>query len=241
MKQLTREQQAVYNFQVSATVLRSVVEFEQENGQNEYIDFFDFYTGAISNFINSELNYRQGDRCAAVNMQTDLMNYSNSQGAVSNTNGIDFLTKGLESFNLFKEAQTELPDTTAEFLEVVNQYRSELKEELLLQEMKGSDVTEIAEQIDIVLDSLQIGNSGADLLNLMSEKIQELIDTRNLPTRGAETNIAVWKLIAIAVMIGVGTWVIYKCYWSRRGCSKKRKKTYNTILAIALITYGACE
>ena len=64
---------------------------------------------------------------------------------------------------------------------------------------------------------------------------------RSQPGRGAETNIAVWKIVAIAITAGLGAWVVYKCKYSRWRCSSKEKKIYNTILALAMITYGACE
>ncbi len=241
MKQLTREQQAVYNFQISSDLLRPVVEPDESEGSKNYEEFYDYFIGAISKFIDSELNFRQGDRCSVLNLQPDLMNYSNNIGTEYNQTGIDVLTDALTSFNNFKNTQTDTPVTDSEFQIVLDEYRDNLKQELLKLEIKGSDVQEYGEQIDLVLDTLLPGNNGMDLLNYTSSKIQELIDIRNSPTRGAETNIAIWKLLAAAVIIGVGSWVIYKCYWSSRRCSKKQKSKYNTILFIAMVTFGACE
>lgn len=239
MKQLTREQQAVYNFQIAASLLRPITDTDE--GREHYKDFYDYFTQAISNFIDSELNFRQGDRCAALNIQPELEHYSNSMGVEYNQIGINSLTDALSAFNHFKEAQTELPTTDAQFQTALDEYRARLKQELVKLEIKGSDADEYSEQINLVLESLAIGNSGMDLLNLTSSKIQELINIRNSPTRGADTNIAVWKLIAAAVMLGVGSWAVYKCKYSNRLCSKKEKSIYNTIIYIAMVTFGACE
>lgn len=64
---------------------------------------------------------------------------------------------------------------------------------------------------------------------------------RGTTGRGSETNIAIWKVLAAAVLLAVGSWLVYKCYYSRWRCSKREQAIYNSIITVALITFGACE
>lgn len=239
MKQLSREHQAVFNFEQAAIQLRPVTETDE--GQEDYRDFFDYFTGSISNFINSELHFRQAERCTNVGVQPDLESYSQNFGEELNNRGIELLQESLTSFNSFKDVQGELPATDSEFQQELNTFKHRLKETMVTLEIKGSDAEELSNQIDELANTLASGSTGMNLLDYGSTKIQELIDTRNQPGRGADSNIPLWKLIAAAVLLLLGTWVVYKCYYTRRLCSKKQKAIYNTILAVAMIVFGACE
>lgn len=80
-----------------------------------------------------------------------------------------------------------------------------------------------------------------NLLQFMENQLVELAKVRKTESRGAEKNIAAWKLIAIAVLIGVATWSIIKCKLTPWRCSSKEKRVYDTVMATAMITFGACE
>ncbi|HPD63861.1 MAG TPA: hypothetical protein P5050_01000 [Bacteroidia bacterium] len=239
MKQLSREHQAVFNFKTAVCQLRPVT--ETDVAETEYRDFYDFFTSAISSFIESELNFRQADRASVLEIQSDFETYSTQNGERLNDIGKEYLNNALSSFQSFKSQQTNLPDITSEFQEIVDNYRIDLKNVLLTLEMKGSDIEEISDEINSVLSTLAPGNTGIQLLDYLEDKIEELINVRNQEGRGAETNIAIWKLLAAAVLLCLGAWVVYKCFYSYKLCSKREKSIYNTILAIAMITFGACE
>lgn len=174
-------------------------------------------------------------------IQPDLQSYAQAMRTELNNRGIDYLTESLTPFNSFKDEQTDLSVTDADFQQVLNEHKSALKDILIRLEIKGSDASELSDVIDEVANTLAEGNSGMNLLDYMATKIQQLIDTRNQPGRGADTNIAIWKLIAAAVLLDLGIWVVYKCNYSRWLCSRREKAIYNTILAVAMIVFGACE
>ncbi len=239
MKQLTVEHQAVFNFKTAACHLRPLT--ETDVAQQDYKDFYDAFTGAIASFIDSELNYRQASRCQQVGISPDLGTYSEGMGAKLNTAGIGYLTESLLSFTSFSDQQIDLPIIDIEFQQELADFKTQMREVLVRLEMKGSDALELSNQIEEAASTLVPGNTGKELLDRMGQKVQELINVRNQPGRGAESNIAIWKLIAAVVMLGMAMWIVYKCYYSRWSCSKKQKATYDTILGIAIIVFGACE
>lgn len=239
MKQLTVAHQAVFNFKTAADQYRPVT--ETDVAQEDYRDFYDYFTGAISNFINSELNFRQGARCASVGINPDLQSYSDGLGEQLNTEGIGYLVEALICFNNFRDEQVDLPVIGADFQPILADYKTRLRETMVLLEIKGSDALELSNEIEAVTSKLVAGNTGQQLLEYIAAKVQQLADVRSQPGRGAESNIAIWKLIAAAVMLGLASWVVYKCYYSQRLCSKREKAIYNSILAVAMIVFGACE
>jgi hypothetical protein len=239
MKQLTREQQAVFNFNEAAIQLRPIT--ETDLGMSDYQDFYDYFTSGISRFIESELNYRQAQRCSEIGIQPELEKHSFERGKKCNETGITYLKNSKECFVKFTGQQLDLNKTDSGFQKVLEKYKIELKEVLSELEIKGSDAKQLSEKIDEVLGTLAIGNSGEDLLDYMQKKITELSDVRATDGRGAETNIAVWKLLAAVVLLGLGAWAVYKCYYSKWLCSKREKAIYDTIMAVAMIVFGACE
>lgn len=238
MKTLTREHQAVFNFKTGMDQLRPIVT-DQESIY--YTRFFDSFDGAISNFIQTELFLRQAERCRELDVNSDLENYSFGYGTKLNQQGIDILKDSIAFLKEFKKSLNDEPIIDDEFQTILNNYHIDLKETLVHVELKASDVKEIDQVIESTLSTLATGNTGIELISYIESNLEKLVSLRNEPGRGAEKNIAVWKIVAAAVILGLGAWIVYKCYYSPWRCSSKEKKIYNTILAIALITFGACE
>jgi hypothetical protein len=118
----------------------------------------------------------------------------------------------------------------------------QLKEQICHLEIKGSDAGELGKLVDQMFDTeIKDINSADGFLRLLSGRTKSLIEIRASKGRGAETNIAVWKLVSAAVSLALAIWVVYKCYYSPWRCSKKEKAIYNSRLAVAMIVFGACE
>lgn len=75
----------------------------------------------------------------------------------------------------------------------------------------------------------------------MRKNIDELEKARSSPDRGAADNIPIWKLLSAAVLLAVGSWAVYACYYRQKKCSSQAKRIYDSILSVAIITLGACE
>lgn len=250
MKQLSREHQAILNQKASFAHLRTVIEDEQSL---ELIRFYDSFDGAMSSFILTELHMRQGDRCKALQVFPDYQAHSHKQGARQNLKGLSYLAASqvfLEEFrkNLIGINPVARPPSPPREIPVeksfsprLQEVRQELKEAIAQLEIKGRDAQELGGVVDDVVSVFKIGASSVDVFAFISAKVKELEAVRKTPERGAETNIAVWKLVAAAVLLVLAVWVVYKCFYSPWRCSKNEKAIYNTILAVAMIVFGACE
>ena len=240
MKQLSREQQAVSNFQTAYVQLRTVIEDENEVN---LVKFYDGFAASISFFINSELHYRQSDRCKQLNVLESLEKHSKSVGIASNNKGIKTLQNSLTQLEDFiKEASKNKPkNSNAEFQKEIGEFAKSSKEYIATLEMKGSDAGELGNVIDEIANLYKEGNTEVNTLKYIHEKIKKLIEVRGTDGRGAETNIAVWKLIAAAAILIIGSYIVIKCYYTRWRCSQREKAIYDSIMTVAIITFGACE
>lgn len=238
MKELSREQRAVSAFRNAAANFRIVTEDVLE-GREDYCAFYDNFTSAVASFMESELNFRQAGRAEILNIHSDLAAYSRRTGETLNRKGILLLENALNSFSIFeRQAESLVFDET--ITDLVDEFDEELKNQLLLLETKASDTEQIYQSFAQVYEYLCPTGSTSSLYEYQQSRIEELISVRSQEGRGAVTNIAWWKVVAIAVTACVSLVSIIRCYALHK-CSKKEQAIYNSIIAIAMIVFGACE
>ncbi|HXT51034.1 MAG TPA: hypothetical protein VN811_08320 [Thermoanaerobaculia bacterium] len=238
MKQLSREHQAVLDQKVGFAAFRPVVEDEQSL---DLLRFYDSFDGAVSAFILTELHIRQADRCKALGVLADYQKHSAGAGAKQNSTGLSYLETAQTHLDEFRKALKAENPVDKGFSRQLNETKTAMKEALAQVEIKGTDAQGLGAVIDEVSGLFAIGATSVNVFVYVGKKLDELKAMRRTPGRGAETNIAVWKLVAAAVLLALGSWVVYKCYYSPWRCSKKEKAIYNSILAVAIVTFGACE
>ncbi|TAE90264.1 MAG: hypothetical protein EAY81_00995, partial [Bacteroidetes bacterium] len=224
MRQLTREQQAVSLFQNSYQQVRNVFDTKEN-----LCEFFDAMEGAISSFMLSELNYRQSDRCVALNVYPDYAKHTVAEGKTYNESGINTLKLSLAPL---KEAVNDKDVTLSikpdkEFVTQLKSTAVKLKQQIAYMEIKGSDAKELSAVVDELVEYFSKVTSEKEIFGFFEAKTKELIKVRSSKTRGADTNIAFWKLIAAGAIIGVGFLLIWKCTYSRWGCSARERAIYN--------------
>lgn len=235
MKVLSKEHQGMQNYQYSADSLRIALDFESSS---DWMNCFELFSTSISSFILSELNFRQGERSQVANIYPDRTNYYFNIGNKFNQRGINGLFDSANFMNLFKNSES-FPPTTADFDLTLDEFRQDLLDLFIDVEWKASDITKIQNVINEVFSNISQQPS-ENLLTYIESKITELANVRQSPTRGTEENLPIWKVLAAAVLIGFAAWAVYACYYRSRGCTKKQRRTYETVMSIALITYGAC-
>jgi hypothetical protein len=219
--------------------LRPVVEDEQSV---ELVRFYDGFEGAISSFVLTELYIRQGERCKALNVFPSYQTHSTQRGEKHNVRGLSYLDSSRAFLNDFRSTiQKDTPVDKKFLKQALTEFKQDLKEALADLEIKASDATELGNTVDEVGAVFVPGATSIEVFNFIDAKVGELEKARQLPGRGADTNLPIWKLIAAAVLLGLGAWVVYKCFYSRSRCSKKEKAIYDTILATAIVAIAACE
>lgn len=234
MKTLSREHKAMFDYETGATNWRPA--FESETA--DWLGVFDCVSSSISNFILSELNYRQGERSDAAGLYEDRVSYYSEIGARFNVLGIDGLDQSLPYLDDFINSEV-FPSTGSAFNVTLDDFKRDLLDLFIDVEWKAADITIIMDVIDEVFDNIR-EQSASNLLDYIASKITDLKDARNSASRGSEENLPVWKVLGAAVLLGMATWAVYACYYRSKGCTQKQKNKYNAVMVIALLTYGAC-
>jgi len=233
MKTLTRELEAVNRFTQVAFQFVGTLEDERLRG------FAAQFVDGITVIGESELNARQMERCQVLGIQPARRDFARERFRELNDRGREIILSSIPKLRELGEDAGGAPSgkkksmTRAE----VKQWKDRLYTLLVDVEMKASDVRQIQASIDDYA-KVMTAKGPKGVASLMEKQVRELHRFRGQSGRGATTNIAIWKAIAIAVFIGVSLWAIFKC--SIFGCSIIENLAYGTIALIALVVVFFC-
>lgn len=238
MKELSREHRALTSFQTASARVADMVR-DEENIM--FTRAYGAFEDAVGCFIQSELHFRQADRCAVLKIRPGSQKETTALARKLNAKGIDMLAVSQAMMAEFSKGLPADPPADPKFKARLTEFQADAREILVDLEMKASDIRELDGALSEVIAAVGAAKSSKDIAAFMTSKIEQLSKTRASPGRGAETNIAVWKLVAAAALLCVGAWLVYKCFYSRWRCSKKELGIYNSILSVAIICFAACE
>lgn len=227
---LTREQNADLDFLLMSLPFRNSFNYNDESKLNEFVEGF---LNAVSYFGLSELEFRKKDRCEG-KASFKLLKSS------YNLNGVRYNKKGLKSLSI---ASSELKLFKSNLkIDKKNIFKDEeFKQDLLSffvdLEIKPSDVNKLTGVLNETLKECSKGPEQTILF--LQKKVEELNKLRNSPDRGAIDNIPWWKLVAIAVMIGLSVWDIWRCIY-KGVCSKAEKAAIKAGYTIASLVAKFC-
>lgn len=247
MKEFTREHRAVLDFSVASARVGALVR-EEENMM--FTRFYSAFESGIAYFIESELNIRQGERCAVLGVKKGIQDASLAQGQEMNRRGIEMLGIAQSMFAEFSKTIPQEPPTDAKFQAKLAdakfqvklaEFQGNVREIFADLEIKASDARELDGVLTEVITAASTGKSANDIALFLDAKVKTLAEVRSKDGRGAETNIAVWKLVAAAVFLCIAAWVVYRCYYSPWPCSTSEQALYSTVFAFATVVFGACE
>jgi hypothetical protein len=236
MKQLSRAHQAISDQKSAFSQFRPAVADEQSM---ELLRFYDSFDGAVSGFILSELNMRQGDRCKALKVFGDLQNHSYKQGVEFNLRALDHLAHAQAFLWKFRKNLPEQDTAAKPFVQRLDDVRHEMREFLCELEIKSSDAAELSSAVDNVCAVFKTGASEAGIFVFIDSAIKSLEALRKTPGRGADSNIAAWKLHVAQIMLALATWIAYKCFNATCRCAQIEKSVHGAILAIASVVHVA--
>lgn len=228
---LNREQNASLDFHVmSSPQLLSI----KDIGEPELSNFFEAYLDACSSFGLSELYFRTKGRIENGTGEQDLIDYYNNLGETYNQKGIDVLTIAITDFQAYVNGlPPNPPHPPADYSEFVAE--SKFFYENL--EIKPADTAELITALNEAVNAASPSESG--LYQYILLKANELKTVRQSPGRGAETNLAWWKIVAIGVIIGIAALEIWRCIYKNK-CSKTEKAAYKAGYTIASLVLKFC-
>lgn len=213
----------------------STLDFEDSS---DWMAFNKLFEDAFVLFGISELSYKKAERAAALNVYPDSVTFHTNFGQKYNMKGVEALTQCLAHLQAFNQSEI-FATCPPNFFADLQEMKLDAFDFLIDLEFKVSDVVKVQEKIDEVISVINL-QSGNNLLVYLEGKINELIIARQQPDRGNIDNIPLWKLIAVCVNLGVGTWAIYACRVRSRGCSTKAATIYRLIVAIAWEVFFFC-
>ncbi len=236
MKQLNREHQAIADQKSAFAMFRPAVEDEQSI---ELLRFYDSFDGAVSGFILSELNMRQGDRCKALHVFPELQAHGFAQGQEHNLRALSHLANAQAFLWKFRKAVSAKTAVEKPFIERLGEFRHELREAICQLEIKASDAAELSQAVDEVCAIFRSGATEAEVFDSIDATIRSLEALRKTPGRGADTNIAAWKILVARILLALAAWVTYKCFHTTCRCAQTEKAVHGATLAIASVVFLA--
>lgn len=201
----------------------------------------DTFRNAVAQFGLAEIYARQCDRCNALGLYPERASFAAAASQRHNDRGLELLResrRGVADFLSHLDDYPAVPDLGQE----LDQFQDAVREQLVDLEVKGSDVSRINEEIERCFGTVR--KEGLEGLGTyLDDRLGELEDVRQGEDRGARENIPIWKAIAVAVIIGVSLWWLFKCRWRIfRGwsCSVREERAYGMIGLIASLIAAYC-
>ncbi len=227
---LSREQSASLDFQLMSSPLLSST---KDIGEPELADFLEAFIDSCSFFGLSELYFRYGGRVENSTGDSNVANYYNNLGESFNQKGLNLLTIAIDDFQEYVDGLPTPPSGTADSTNFV----SDSKFFYQNLEIKPEDVTKLVDVLDNTVAACS--DSAIENYNYILNKANELKTVRERSDRGAVDNIPVWKIVAIAVFLGIAFLDIWRCI-IRNKCSKAEKAAYKAGYTIASLVMKFC-
>lgn len=227
---LSREQKADLDFLLQSLPFKNSFNYADEANLNEFVEGF---TNSVSYFGVSELEFRKRDRCRSKSSLDTLK-------SVYNLNGIRNNTKGLKCLKI---ASSELKQfqTTVKFdkkyVFKADEFRGELLTFFEELEIKPTDVDKLIKVLDETLS--ECSKSPEQTIAYLQNKSVELDKLRSSDDRGAVDNIPFWKIVAIAVFVGLAVYDIWRCIIKNK-CSTAEKAAIKAGYTIASLVMKFC-
>ncbi|MCU0327235.1 MAG: hypothetical protein MUF45_18730 [Spirosomaceae bacterium] len=213
---LTREHKANLDFLLMSLPFRNSFNYQEESNLNEFVEGF---TNSISFFGISELEFRKRDRSRSKTSVDSLKNVYSLNGTRNNTKGLKCLK--IASAELKQFQNTLKLDKKYTFK--ADDFRSELLVFFEDLEIKPVDVDKLLKVLDETLS--ECSKSPEQTIAYLQKKVEELNKLRSSEDRGAVDNIPWWKIVAIAVFVGLAAWEIWRCI-IRNKCGKAEKAAF---------------
>lgn len=106
-------------------------------------------------------------------------------------------------------------------------------------DIKPSDVLKLKAIQDEVM-AVAIGKGERGLIEHVLSNMKKLTELRNRPDRGAVDNIPWWKIVAIAVFLGLWVWAVARCLINRLQCSDTTNAALAAGMTIAWLVVYFC-
>jgi hypothetical protein len=211
MMVLNADQQALLDFQRAVAPLREAAREFRGPG---LVSYADAVLGSASVFGLAERHARQRERAEALGVQPQRARFADEESSRLND-------KALKTLGLAPGALQQLRKDLAEYADATgkanyDEFHADFRAGLVDADVKTSDLQEVDGALGELLDAVRSGGADA-LVDRLEAEVKNLDQMRRSPGRGAERNIAPWKIASIILMLGIGVINFIHCTFF--GCS----------------------
>lgn len=171
---------------------------------------------SLLHFGEGELNFRKGERFDKLKLSPPLVPYFNEQLEAWNNRGISIIDTAIETIREFVETGSLSRESVN--VEEFRDMRLRISEVLAESPLKASDTLKLINAFDEVVSKASTSGEFG-FISFMQEKLVELKEVRQSPSRGTEDNIPVWKLIGAIVIFGFPVFKALRCILRNRCCN----------------------
>jgi hypothetical protein len=217
----SRELRAAHEFDLSNMTMTDII---RSSGDANLISLYNDLSQAIGNFGYSEMWDRQELRTAVAfpsHIASKEAQAAPSQSALTaarfNAKGVTIAKDAMKSVDALI-AEAKGVDTKPGNLARVQDFRSDFMSIIATGEMKADEVKQIQVELDLVLDLAKKGGE-ITVLNFIKTKTNLLLNTRLSAQKSAGNGIPAWKVVAIAIFLGVALFLLLRCLLKNKGCN----------------------
>jgi len=206
------KQKAFEEFKTSSLILETTIDFYDIEGLK---DFFATFVSASVSFGLCELHARQAERSNALGIDPDRVAYEERRRDKYQAMGLNSLSSAIELINSISQNDfgntLEIPPDN---LDAWEESHLEFKELISDLEISSPDAVKFWNEIQASIDAVTSGGENA-LVARIKSKVLELDTARRSPDRGTTPNIPWWKIVIIAVIVGITIWLVVRCFRNR--------------------------
>lgn len=203
----------------------------------DFTQAYESFISSLNNFGTCELYAREAGRLGNLNIDPLRKQFCEEQIVKYNQMGLSDINKAINYLSGFINAYN--PSTEFVQSDEFDNSKISLMDVVSNMEMKPSDATKILNQYNAAFNACQ-SEGEAGILNFMLAKFTELRDVRNTDSRGTEENIPIWKVIAIAALIGYTIFVVIRCLVRGRNCGQVVNRAERAGYTIAILVAIFC-
>ncbi|MBV7296940.1 hypothetical protein [Enterovibrio paralichthyis] len=205
---LSIKQEAVSSFLQSSNPWRDL---SKNWPDDSWANFADSLINAVAIFGETEHFAREAERCQVLGIQKDREKQCNRMVKKRNAAGLDVLSDAGAALKKMKKRAKDAKVCSAKRIKSeLAAFESDFADLLVDSQLKPSDVRKVQ---NVVEEAVSLARKkGVDgMFSLLEKNLDELTSLRKRDDRGAFDNVPMWKIVAVALFLGVAVIAIIHC------------------------------
>ena len=205
---LSREQAAAKEFLNTSRILGDML---VDDDTPEISAAYTNFIHAVASYGQQELFARQAERADTLDIHTQKQKHASKMSQWYRERGDRSIGYALDDLGrMLERGLSDKLEIDEDHKDVFEKLHEDLRFQSSELEIKPQDMTKLDNVFQEVIRETTLGGPRG-LVTFMHKKLEELRYVRNQPNRGAVDNIPFWKVIAIAIAVGMAIWLAVRC------------------------------